>query len=220
MATDWIRGPDDDFDDQLLKFNNWVSANGETYGLSTANLSALATATTNWSTAFTAHKDAQSAAESAKTTKDDARAAAEALMRPFGATLQASAMTNPMRVEAGLTVRKTTHTPAAVPTSKPVLTIDNSQRLQQTIHFRDETTPNSKAKPPGVMGIELRYFCGEPPPADPGEFEFAGIDTATPYLLVHEAGSAGKKCWVAGRWVNTRQEKGPWSETVMATVTA
>ena len=29
------------------------------------------------------------------------------------------------------------------------------QRLQHTIHFADEATPTSKAKPAGVMGAEV-----------------------------------------------------------------
>lgn len=221
MANDWIEGSDDGFNDQFDTFNTWAQANGLTRGLTAGQLTALAAAFAAWGPAFADHKTAATAAIVASVTKSQKRADGEALMRALGATIQTNAATTDAdRTDAGLTVRSGTRTRAAVPTTRPVLMVDNSQRLQQTVNFRDETTPDSKKKPDGVMGCEFRYFCGDTPPADPEDFEYAGTDTGTPYLLVHDAADAGKKCWIVGRWVNTRGETGPWSESVMSTISA
>ena len=47
---------------------------------------------------------------------------------------------------------------------------------------------------------------------------FKGYDTATPYYFEFTNDDAGKNAWWAVRYVNSRQEPGPWSETVMATI--
>ena len=61
---------------------------------------------------------------------------------------------------------------------------------------------------------------GPTPPADPAQFQFVALDTATPYLLEYEASDAGKLASYVMRWENTRGEFGPWSETVSATIPA
>jgi hypothetical protein len=37
------------------------------------------------------------------------------------------------------------------------------------------------------------------------------LDSATPYLMVHEGADVGKTAYYALRWENTRGESGPWS---------
>lgn len=218
-SKDWIKDPDDEFDDQFAQFNNWVQANGAARGISAGNITALNDLYGDWVTLFPSHNAAQTAATTAKILKDDKRAECEVLMRQLAAGLQANpAMTDPERIAAGIKVRDGTRTRAAVPTTAPALTIDNSQRLQQTIHFRDVTTPTSKAKPPGVQFIELRCYCGPTPPADPTAFGWVANDSGTPYLKVFDATDANKDAWWVARWVNTRGEAGPWSEVVKATV--
>ena len=72
--------------------------------------------------------------------------------------------------------------------------VDTSQRLQHTIHFADESTPTSKAKPAGAMGAEIWVKvapAGDPPPADPGELTFLAVDTRTPYTTDFDGADAG-----------------------------
>ena len=64
-----------------------------------------------------------------------------------------------------------------------------------------------------------RGLCCATPPSDPAQAHFVALDTASPYLLVHEASDAGKLAHYLLRWVNTRSEPGPWSETISATIT-
>ncbi len=47
---------------------------------------------------------------------------------------------------------------------------------------------------------------------------YLATDTASPYLATFDAADAGKTVHYFFRWVNTRNESGPWSATVAATV--
>ena len=68
------------------------------------------------------------------------------------------------------------------------------------------------------MGAELWVKIGDAPPADPSELSFLALDTNTPYLAEYSGVQAGKKAHYMLRWVSTRGDKGPWSETVSATI--
>jgi hypothetical protein len=92
-------------------------------------------------------------------------------------------------------------------------------RLRHTVSFTDETTPSSKAKPDGVMGCEIWVKVGKQQPTDPSQLQFLGTDTRTPYVAEYGGGEAGKAAHYMLRWVNTKGEQGPWSQTVSATIT-
>jgi hypothetical protein len=106
-----------------------------------------------------------------------------------------------------------------VPTTRPIVSVDTSQRLRHTINFTDETTPNSRAKPAGAMGCEIWVKVGDPAPTDPAQLRFLATDTRTPYVAQYNGEDAGKVAHYMLRWVNTKGEQGPWSQTVSATIT-
>jgi hypothetical protein len=55
-------------------------------------------------------------------------------------------------------------------------------------------------------------------PVDPSDYAFIALDTSTPYVLDFAGADAGKTAHYILRWVSTRGQKGPWSETVSATI--
>jgi hypothetical protein len=57
-------------------------------------------------------------------------------------------------------------------------------------------------------------------PTDPSELTYLATDTRTPYTPVYDGADGGKIAHHMLRWVNTRGERGPWSQTVAATITA
>lgn len=93
-------------------------------------------------------------------------------------------------------------------------------RLQHTIHFTDESTPTRRAKPAGVIGAEVWVKVDGPPPVDPGELEFLAVDTRAPYTRDYAGPQGGKPAHYMLRWVNSKGETGPWSETATATIGA
>lgn len=221
MSSDYIPGPDADFTGWLTNFINFANANLAALGLTAADIAPLQTALTNWITAFDANVAAQAAARGTRETKEAARRDAEALARPLVQLLKArGSVSDAQRQSLGVTTRSATRTVAGEPTSRPVATVDTSQRLQHTIAFVDELSPTSRAKPSGVSGCEVWVKVGGDSPVDPSELKYLATDTRTPYTAVYDGADGGKIAYYMLRWVNTRGERGPWSQTVAATITA
>ncbi len=116
-----------------------------------------------------------------------------------------------------------------------------SQRLQHTIDSATSWRTGTPAPPrqavasglrvgrPGVIGAELiraapvrnRVLVVDgPPPVDPGELAFLAVDTRAPYTRDYAGAQGGKPAHYMLRWVNSRGETGPWSETATATIGA
>ena len=225
MARDYVPSPDGDFHIWQNNFVTYVNAHLADLGLIAGDVAPVNAAQATWTTDYPAHTAAQTAAQAARQAKDDARAGLEGTIRPLARRLQASPdVDNAERAAMGITVPDKELSPTGgPPTSRPVVRVDTSQRLQHTIHFADESTPTSKAKPDGVMGAEVWVKvspAGDPPPADPKELTFLAVDTRTPYTTDFEGADAAKTAHYMLRWVSTTGEKGPWSETPSATISA
>jgi len=222
MATssDYIPNSDGDFNAWLQNFVGNISANAASLGLTAADITPITDAASDWNTKYAANISAQSDAQSARQAKDDSRDTTEKAVRPMVGRLQSStAVTDAQRQSLGVTVRSTTRTPTGAPTTKPVAQVDTSQRLRHTVSFFDELTPTSRAKPDGVQGCEIWIKIGEPQPAGPDDFKYLATDTRSPYLAEFDAADAGKTAYYILRWVSTRGETGPWSQTVKGTIT-
>ncbi|HUT90487.1 MAG TPA: hypothetical protein VMY37_13380 [Thermoguttaceae bacterium] len=219
--ADYIPGADGAFDSWQENFATYVLANLAALGLDALEIADMNAARAAWSTGYPAHSAAQAAAESARETKDTARQAYEAEIRPLVRQLQASPdVDNTERAAMGITVPDATPTAAVPPATRPVVTVDTAERLRHVIAFQDEATPTRKAKPQGVMGAEIWVKIGDPAPVDPSELEFLAVDSRTPYTTDFDGADGGKTAHYMLRWLNTRGEKGPWSETASATIGA
>jgi hypothetical protein len=230
MATDFIPRGDAEFNAWQANFVTYANANQLALGLIPADLTLIILSQPVWTLSFTAHVAAQASAQSARATKDANRTALEVLIRALVRRLQASpSVSDAERAALGITVPDSGATAAASPTTRPVCEVDTSQRLRHTIDFTDEGTPARKAKPAGVLGAEpiraapvRKRFgtLGPTPPVDPGELMFLAVDTRSPYTRDYPGSEGGKQAHYMLRWVNTRGETGPWSETATATIGA
>ena len=222
MAGDYIPHPDGEFDAWQKNFVTYATANAVALGLDPlVDIPPVTAAQGTWGTDFVANTTAQAAAKSAREAKDKARGDFEKVIRPLVGRLQASsAVKDAERAALGITVPDRVPTPAEIPATRPVVSVDTSQRLRHVIAFADESTPTRKAKPKGVMGAELWVKIGDPAPVDPSELTFLAVDTRTPYTSDYAGADANKVAHYMLRWVNTRGEKGPWSETASATIGA
>ncbi len=222
MAADYIPGADGAFDAWQSNFVTYATANAAALGLDPlVDIPPVATAQTAWSTDYGANTAAQAAAQAARQAKSAASSAFEGVVRPLVGRLQASAdVDDTERAALGITVPDTKPTPVGPPTTRPVVTVDTSQRLQHTIAFADETTLTSRAKPAGVRGAQIWVKIGDPPPTDPNELTFLATDTRTPYVTDFDGADANKVAHYMLRWESTRGDVGPWSETASATIGA
>jgi hypothetical protein len=93
-----------------------------------------------------------------------------------------------------------------------------------------ESTPTRRARPAGVLGAEVWVklvalpSADQPAPTDPARdprsFTFLTMTTKPIFRAEFKAGEGGKTAVYMARWINTRGEKGPWSEITTATVAA
>jgi hypothetical protein len=117
----------------------------------------------------------------------------------------------------GLPVYDRTPTHARVPATRTEMDIVFSQILKHILHVRDSES-KSAGKPPHVIGFELwRRVGGDTEPTF-DEMQLVELATRSPHTLEYPSADRGKLVWYASRWVNTRGEKGPWSEIVSAIV--
>lgn len=220
MTQDWLPAADTDLTAWVQNFLTYAGANFAGLGLDAPDLAPLQARFAAWGPAYADHVAAQTTAQSARQHKDTARENIEAALRPLVGRIQATpAVTDAQREALGITVRSTTRTAVGPPTTRPVATVDTSQRLRHTISFVDELTPTSRAKPDGVSGCEVWVKVGNPPPADLSELRYLATDTRTPYVAEFDGADAGKTAYYMLRWVSTRSEPGPWSQTVSGTIT-
>jgi len=219
----YIPDPDAQFDTWQTQYATYLNANLAALGLPVVppdpDVTALNVARTDWQTKYPAHIAAQDAAQAARQAKDASRAAYEEVIRRLTQRLQtSSAVDDAERAALGITVPDREPTPVGAPTTKPVLQADTSQRLRITISFADEGTPTNRAKPAGVSGCEIWVKLGGPPPTDLSECQYLATDTRTPYTAVFDGSEANQTAHFIARWVSTRGEAGPLSETLSATV--
>jgi hypothetical protein len=219
--SDYMPDSDGDFSSWLSQFVDYANLHKDDWNLDPGETTPLAALRSEFEDARNQNDNLQAQARAARSTKDAARAHSEEFIRPLVARLQTNAsVTDAQRLALGITVRSTSRSPTAAPSTKPVATVDTTQRLQHTIAFVDELTPTSRAKPDGAMGCEIWVKVDGPPPADPSELQYLATDTRSPYLAEFDGAKAGKIAYYMLRWVSTRGEKGPWSQTVSATITA
>ena len=218
--ADYIPGPDGSFQAWQANFVTYANANLAALGLVAADMTPVTAAQTSWNSAFPAHVAAVNAAKAAKQTKDEARAAYVAVIRPLVRRLQASAVVSDAeKASLGITVAQAP-TPIGPPTTAPICTIECGNRLQQTLRFVDSATPTRKAKPAGALGVEIWNKVGTTPPTGEGDLRFVAVDTNAPYVMNFPAEDGGKTNYVWKRWVSPTGERGPWSEQAQATIAA
>ncbi len=219
MPNDSIPTPDPEFHTWVVPFSAYVAANATVMGVDPADVAPLTAAVTVWTTAYPAHKTASGSAIAARTNKDQARSGIENVARPLIQQLQASSkVTDAQRNSMKINVRSTSRTPASVPTTSPMASVDTSRRLQHVISYRDSTSPNSKKKPAGVAYCEIWAKVGGPAPTDVSQLTYLGNASKTPQMEEYTGAQAGLTVYYWLRWVNTRGDKGPWSEPVSATI--
>jgi len=217
MGTNYIPSADGDFDTWLLNFVTYAVANATALKIAVDDATELTGLQGIWATDYAGWVAAKDAAASAVLRKDARRKNAETFVRKIVRQLQASPdVPDETRRLLGITVRDTTPTTVGAPTSRPVLQADTRDPGRITVSFTDEGTPTKKAKPAGVVACLLQYKLGGTAPVADADWQFLAVDSATPYLAVFDSAAAGTALWLRGAWMNTHQEKGPFS-SVLAT---
>jgi len=220
--SDYVPRSDAEFDIWQTALTEIIEPKLTDWGILADDFAALQTVQGVWADAFSKADNKQNRTSADVQAKNDARETYEKALRAFVSEWLAynSKIADSDRERMGLTVKSDSRTPVAVPSTRPTGTIDFSVRLQHTIHFADEATPRSKAKPAGVHGCEIWMKVDGDPPKDASELTYLATDTRTPYVATFDGADAGKMVYYWLRWINSRSQQGPWSSTISAMIPA
>jgi hypothetical protein len=194
-------------------------ANAQTWEINPDELSWGAELTT-FRAALAVSKNPATRTPVATEAKNDARKAVEAKARPF---IQGRLIKNPKVTPADLLamelpVHDTHATPAPLPVRMPIGEIDFSVHQQHTVHVKDDHL-TGKVRPDHVRGYEVwRKIGGDAPPATDEEYSYVGFSSRVTYTINYSLSDVGKTVWYRFRWINTRNQPGPWSETPISAI--
>ncbi len=223
-STNYMPRPDGNFAAWANHYYNAVEKWWSINGLDESELTPLKQALSVWAAAFPAHVRAQAAAEGARQAKDAARAALEREVRPITNFVQSFPKTsNADRATIGITVRDTSPSPVAAPTSKPLIIIESAARYTHQLRLVDESTPTRRARPRGAERAEVFVAftpTSTPAPAEPGAYRYVQSISDGAAVLSFEMERGGLQAHYVARWVTRRGAMGPWSETSSATIAA
>lgn len=218
MAVTYIPDRDGDFGAWLDNFSDLINTSPGSYGLSPADAANLLAVTTAWDTAYAAAISGATRGPYTVNLKDVARVNATVVARQLATIIQANpGITDGQKTALGLTVRKTLPTPIPAPTSSPLLAFVAATPLQHTLRFADQTTPASRAKPFGVLSLQLYVdVLGGPPPTGPGPSNL--VFTKNPIAVNFGDANVGKIATYKAAWMTRTGLLGPISAALSATV--
>lgn len=219
MPTQYIPGPDEDFNAWLLNFSTLLTASPATYGLTAPDAVLVANEQVAFAAALTAATDPGTRTPVTVAAKDAARASAEFVCRPYAVRIsQNPAVTNGDKTAIGVTVRSNTPTPIPAPVIAPVIALLSATPLVQQLQITP-TGASNKAKPAGAIAIEIARTVGEVSATDPAQLSIIGQYGKTPLIQNFQAADQGKIVTYAARY-RTRSgpggvsQAGPWSNLV------
>jgi hypothetical protein len=107
---------------------------------------------------------------------------------------------------------------APVPTDKPVGEVKTSTHQQHTIRVKAGDLTGKTKPDRTVIGFELWRTMGENPPKTDEEWTYVDFSSRSSMIVKYPLADIGKIVYYRFRWVNTRNEKGPWCEGYLMAV--
>ena len=216
---DYIPAIESGFNDWVNKFAKYIKDNYRALGLTEAQNEALQSLFIEWKTIYDEYISIKKKANSIAKQKNEVRKNLDKKVRELTNIIQIiGSITDEQKTALGITIRKTTKTLSPVPSTRPIANIDNSKHLIHKIHFLDESTPESKKRPNGVRACEIWHKIDGTKPKDETEIKYIKSCTKSPCIVDYKDTDAGKIAHYMLRWINTRNERGPWSETISITI--
>ena len=198
----------------LLNFTSYLDTNRQRFGIAEVEIADL---TAKYEAYRLSHEKADSpnAGKADRLDREEKALAVSKTVRNFvNARLRYNSLvTDDDRVNLGLNVPGTKHTPAPKPETWPLVTLRITGPRIVRLEWHDSTTA-SKAKPPGVHGCEIRYAILDSPPTSNDDLIRSEFSTRWYHVFNFDESKRGKTIYFCLRWENTRGEKGPWSDII------
>ena len=149
------------------------------------------------------------------TAKNEARAALKATTRQYVKEHLEynSRISDEARLAAGLPVHDTVPTHAPQIADAPVGEVDFSKHQRHSLLVKDASL-SGRAKPAHAHGFEAWRKVGGDAPASDSDWSYANFSSRSPLVLDYPQTDVGKTVYYRFRWVNTRNQPGPWTESI------
>lgn len=220
----FIPASDAGFASWSANFEAIMAVDFAAYGLTSGQATAYTASDTAWQSAYATAVNPATRTKPAVAAKDSQRVATEALARQYAAIIRANpAVTDMMRLDAGLNLPTLAPTPVPAPVTSPIISIRNLVPNAANLDYRDSENPDPKAKPEGVVSAEIVAAIGVAPAVSPTAGSTVALQTRTPFQLGFSPDDSGSVVTLFSRWV-TRSgpggsaQKGPWAMPVSFTL--
>jgi hypothetical protein len=214
MAVSYIPTRDTDLDDWANNFQTRIAASPGTFGLITADATAITAAYTSWHAAYLVAIAPSTRTPVSISAKDDQKVGLLDILRPYAVTVSLNAgVTAADKIAVGVNPRTSGLTPVAAPTSVPVLSLIGATFLQHLLRYRDTGAPStSRSKPVNVTQIQIFAATSMTVISDPSTLPLKIIATKVPVTVTWDSSERGKTAYYAARWQTRRGLFGPWSD--------
>ncbi|MDR0757673.1 MAG: hypothetical protein LBF85_07500 [Tannerella sp.] len=109
--------------------------------------------------------------------------------------------------------------PKPIPHTCPVGQVDTSTHQQHTVRVVDSEEINPRGGlPDNVAGFEVWRKMGSNPAESDADFTYVGTSTTPSMKIDYSLTEVGEIVQYRFRWVNARNQPGPWSEVISAPV--
>lgn len=228
MDNNFLPAKDADLLAWSTNFSTLATANYASYGLTTGQASTYAGLHTAFASALALAVAASTRTKTTVAAKNSARTSLVNNARLLAGIVRAyPAITAGQLNSLQLTVRDRNPTPIGPPSTSPIITPLNSSAASINFRFSDETTPDSRSRPFGAVGLQVFCKVGETPPAGIADCVFRGMYTkntngpgSRAALIDFDDADVGKTAYFIGQWINRRGEAGPQSALAQMTIAA
>lgn len=218
-----IPAKDEQFNSFQSNLITQVTENATDWQITVLVITALTALQTVWAAAWANWVDESKRTKSVTQAKNTARKDYEAAMRKF---IQKWIYDNEVMTAAdiilcGLKPRDTIRTSVPIPDTVPVVefSVMSGHRLKARVTQQpDALGVTSRAKPKGVAKLEMVYIMNPEGTVPPEECDQQVFSTKTIFEIQFTMQQAGVRLMGYARWVNAKEQAGPWGEVFTAIV--
>lgn len=220
MQSAYVPSQDAIFATWLDNLATLIAATPTNYGLVAGDATIISAANTAFQSAYALAINPATRTAPTIANKDAQRAAATATVRPYCVQISLNmGISDALKLGVGVNLPNPARTPIPAPTTSPVMVHVASNPGVASMRYYDTTTPTSKAKPFGAVGLEVRQTIGTAPAVSPDAADYVDTWTKSPNSLNFQSGDVSKIVTVWGRWATKGgpagvSQKGPWSTAV------
>jgi len=205
---------DADLNNYAQRGNTYLNTNKVRLVINAADLAALTASITQWNITYPLSQNPDTCTVAITKSKNTLRKQIETLLRKIYGDIPKSVLTADDRATLNLKAHAKP-TPAPVPDSVPAVELHGGSGNQVIVHYKQEVgkhgSSHHTAKPDKVSRMELCYKTGDPVPANPDGCNKTVSIGKVPHKLNFDTSDSGKRLYAFARWVNTRNQPGPWT---------